>query len=146
MARAWCQIDRLLCYFDVSSQMNIVKSLRLDSLILLLVLTGCWSFLAFLYLFVPECKLFCLCHGKDRVLLFDHVYAGVGLVRSMDSGVGVSIEDLDVWLDVTGAHVLVKGVWNNSSSCFVDQLFRANGCVKVVVGSRWDFFAQLTQP
>ena len=146
VTRARCQINCLLCYFNVSSQMNIVKSLRLHCLILLLVLAGCWGLSCFLYFFVPECKLLCLCHGKDRVLLFDHIYARVGLVRTMDSCVGVSIENLYVWLNVTSALVLVKSVWNNSSSCFVNQLFRANCCVKVIVGSRWNFLAQLTQP
>ena len=40
VTRTWCQLDALLCHFDISTQVNVIVSCSLNSSIILIILTS----------------------------------------------------------------------------------------------------------
>ena len=75
-------------------------------------------------------------------------HAPIDIVRCDTSRVriSISIEDLDVLLNVASSAVFVVATLERGCTCLVNGFRGANGLVKVIGCASWHFLSQLTQP
>ena len=98
--------------------------------------------------FAPQLELLGLRLRIDRVLLLGGLDARIDVVRGYAAliRVRISLENLDILLNVARMVVLAKVVLESGRLRLEQGLLRSKSGVDVISGARRDFFAQLAEP